>query len=264
MGFGITGFIKAATQKALIRYVDPDSEEAQKQTLESEPEGYLKSIYSSYKQEFLGILQEIRPDVKKAESHRYQSEVTQYAVEDGTIFSQHVIQRPIKVTLQFEETNAGKMVQNIISTAASWITGSKKKTMFEQLVEIWERKIPVEIVTDQKIYKNMVIENLPIMHKAPYKGALQVMVDFVQLSTFQIQIDEKKGATQSITKAANKVKSIGKQAIADIKSNPTAEQIADAQRRVSNFKAEDMYKYSQERISQQREDVAMLQKLGYM
>lgn len=262
MGFGVTGFIKSATQKALIRYVDPDSEEAQK--LDNEPEGYLKSIYSSYKQEFLGILQEIRPDVRKAESHQYKSEVTQYAVEDGTIFSQHIIQQPVRVSLQFEETNAGKMFSNIIGAAARWITGTNKKTMFEQLVEIWERKIPVEIVTDQKIYKNMVVENLPIMHKAPYKGALQVMVDFVQLSTFQIQVDEKKGTTKAITKAANKVKSVGKQAVADIKSNPTAEQIADAQKRVWNFKAEDMYKYSPERIAQQKADVAMLQKLGYM
>lgn len=281
MGFGITGFVKAATQKALIRYVDPEFNEKVKEktgqglTLEDfniEGDGTfmgnvtasVKGSISGYLASFLGIIQDVKPDVRKSESHKYQSEVTQYAVEDGTIFSQHIIQRPIKVTLQFEETNAGKMIQNIVGSAERMLTGTSKKTIFEQLVEIWERKIPVEIVTDQKIYKNMVIENLPIMHKSPYKGALQIMVDFIQLSTFQIQVDDKKGITKAVTKAANKAKSVGKQAVADIKSNPSAEQIADAQKRVANFKAEDIYKYPPEVIQQQFEDVKLLKENGYI
>lgn len=278
MGFGITGFIKSATQKALIRYVDPEFNERVKKatgqeltlkdfnisgdgTLMGNISAYMKESISGYLASFLGIIQEIKPDVHKADSHRYQSEITQYAVEDGTIFSQHVIQRPIKVTLQFEETNAGKMIQNIIGGSARMLSGTSKKSMFEQLVEIWERKIPVEIFTDQKIYKNMVIENLPIMHKAPYKGALQVMVDFVQLSTYQIQADEKKGITQEITESANVSKSVGKQAVADIKSNPSAEEIAGAQERFSKF---DISKASQEEVSQHWKDYDTLSDAGYI
>lgn len=281
MGFGITGFVKAATKKALIRYVDPEFNESRKEAGLSEMTlddfkvqgdgtiiggltAYAKESIGGYLASFIGIIQDVKPDVRKAESHKYRSTVTQYAVEDGTILSQHIIQQPIQVTLQFEETNAGigKMLSGI-TNLVSMATGiSFGKSTFEQLTEVWERKIPVEIVTENRIYKNMVIENLPIMHKSPYKGALQIMVDFIQLSTYQIEIAEKKGITNAINNAANAVKSGGKQQLENISNKPDAKAIADAQSRVSQFKAEDMYKYTPERIAQQKSDVELLQKTG--
>lgn len=209
MGFGITGFVKPATRKALIRWFNPDEIEKKNvydNTIQENVSNTRKFADNAKQYITMAIVgnlnaNEIVPDVRKAEAHRYQSEVTEYAVEDGSILVQHIVQKPITVSLQFEETNSGKMIRSAMSYLGS--ESVKNTTMFDQLVEIWERKIPVSIITEQKEYKNMVVKNMPIMHKSPYKGALQVMVDFIQLSVAQIQLVNYKGATTSISKAAS-------------------------------------------------------------
>lgn len=277
MGFGITGFVKTVTKKALIRYVEPEFNEALKNAGLSEMtlddftvqgdgtilggiEAYAREAIGGYLASFIGVIQEVKPDVRKSELHRYKSNVTQYAVEDGSIFTQHIIQQPIKVSLQFEETNAGfgTMLSGIMNMA-QMVISPYSKTMFEQLIDIWEKKIPVEIVTEHRIYKNMVIESLPIAHKSPYKRALQVNVDFIQLSTYQFDVDEKKGKTESVNKSANAVKSGGKQQLEDVSNNTPLQDLVGAEERVSKF---NIMTASEEEISQHLKDVDYLNDHG--
>lgn len=220
MGFGVSGFINAFTQKAIIRYLDPDFADTVKErtgpyltlddfTIEGDgtPLGNLKSMakqsIAGYLASFVGIIKEVNPDVKKAEAHKYQSDITEYALEDGSILVQHIIQKPIEVSLQFEETNSGKMISGIVGFAAETFLGKDKTTLFEKLVQIWQRKIPVEIITEHQIYKNMVVKNMPIIHKSPYKKALQIIVDFIQLTSAQTQLNGYKASTTDVAKAAS-------------------------------------------------------------
>lgn len=205
MGFGISGFVKGLTKKALIRYVDPLM--AQYKTLEqidaeAEAQGLIAGYIQSSLNELVGIVKTITPDVRKSEVHKLRSNVTETAMEDGSIVSQHVIQRPVEITLQFEETNAGKMISNIIGAGLS-LLGAKRETTFDKLYEIWEQKIPVQIVTEQKIYNNMVIESMPIIHKQPYKGALQIMCDFKQLNFYTAGTFPYKGSSKNINKSVS-------------------------------------------------------------
>lgn len=206
MGFGISSFVSRGTRKALIRWVDPD--ENQSEVFDnSQDENILnpKSMAQNAKQfvtlALVGDLatNSITPDVRKSEVHKYRSNVTEVALEDGSIAAQHIIQRPIEVTLQFEETNSGKMIANILSAVGL----VDKVSTFDKLTDIWRRKIPVTIITEQAQYDNMVIENMPIVHKQPYKGALQIMCDFKQLSFSTIAGFKQKGATKDIEKSVS-------------------------------------------------------------
>lgn len=206
MVLGVTGAINAFTKKALIRYVDPKLA-AQGVTLESldtsnQEAGFIMGAMAGYFQELIGIVENIKPDVRKSETHKYRSNVTEVAMEDGSILAQHVIQRPIEITLQFEETNAGKMISGIVAGVVG-LAGGHIKSTFEKLTEIWELKIPVQIVTEQKIYNNMIIKNMPIAQSQPYRGALKIMVDFIQLTTVSLQSGTYKGNSAGINKSAS-------------------------------------------------------------
>lgn len=205
MGFGISSFVSRGTRKALIRWVDPENNNESEVFDNSQDESIFnpKSIAQNAKQfltlSLVGDLatNSITPDVRKSEVHKYRSNVTEVTLEDGSIAAQHIIQRPIEITLQFEETNSGKMIANVLS-ALGFID---QMSTFDKLVDIWRRKIPVTIITEQAQYENMVIENMPIIHKQPYKGALQIMCDFKQLSFYNLAGFQYKGSSKSINKS---------------------------------------------------------------
>ena len=209
MGFGITGLVNAVTTKALIRYVPKDS----KYTLEEIDEkslGGAAGLLNSYAavgtvQSMLGYkIKNISPDVKKGNSIRMMSDITEYALEDGSIVAQHIIQNPVEVTLTFEETNAGKAIGNLMGAAAEVFLGAENQSTYDKLVEIWEDKLKVEIITDNDIYKNMVIKSAPIVENAPYRGAYKVMATFRELVDTNTE-NKKKPKTMSLAKACMKM-----------------------------------------------------------
>lgn len=206
---------KSNTKKALIRWFNPDQNEQKKvydNTIQSDIPNAKKVADNSKPEIMMATVggrnaNEIIPDVRKSETHKYSSDVTEFAVESGAILSQHVIQKPVEVSLQFNETNGGK------SSTSGGVSNSE---MFDKLVQIWEKKIPVSIVTEQKEYKNMVISSLPIMHKQPYRGALQIMVDFVQLKEAKTQLTEYRGSSVSVQKASSQMEEGGQQTLQEI------------------------------------------------
>lgn len=224
MGFGVTGFINKATRKALIRWFNPEDLEQYQKVYDStiqEDVSNTRSLARIAKDyavmAIVGNLManEIVPDVRKSEVHKYKSDVSTYTLESGAIVAQHIIQNPIEITLSFEETNSGKMIRRALESVGL-INGSKT---FDQLVDIWRRKIPVSIITEQQEYKNMVVKNMPIMHQQPYKGALKIMADFIQLTETTTQVVSYKGKTTSIEKSAQKTVQGGQQQLADVSSN---------------------------------------------
>lgn len=222
MGFGIGTALGMANAifgetKALIRYlpkkvnIDGDIINLEGLTYSNvkdvEELGYdLKAL--------LGVAKSINPDVRKGETVRLQSDITEYAVEDGSIVSEHIIQRPIEVTLTFEETNAGKMIDKVVGIVSSAITGTKDQSMYDKLLEIWEDKIQVEITTDQDIYKNMVIKSMPIVQSAPYKGAYKVMCTFQQITTPTMV--KRRAKTSALEKSASTLVDGGKQLLGSV------------------------------------------------
>lgn len=219
MGFGIAGVVKAITNKALIRYVPADKEK----TIAEYEDEYGISGFGQYAvvgslASLVGDIKQITPDVRKSESVRMQSDITEYALEDGSIASQHIIQRPLEVTLVFEETNAGKFLTNLMATAMDFM-GMAPQSLYDQLCEIWRDKIQCEIITDQDVYKNMAVKSLPIMQKAPYKGAYQVMCSFVQITKINGDKIKYKGKTPSLQKAASKLVLGGKQILQKIQGD---------------------------------------------
>lgn len=174
MGFGVSQYVNKFTKSAIIEWIDPKWADL--------VEGFEFQSYLA--NTLIGWIfgDSITPDVKKSESHRYSSSVSENVLESGAIVAEHIIQHPITITIQFEQTN------NTIGTRYASAIADKLgfTTVFDKLVELWEKKIECTVITEHKKYKNMVIESMPIVHRSPYRGSYQVMAEFKQLKKRKI------------------------------------------------------------------------------
>ena len=143
-------------------------------------------------------------DVKVSESHRFQSNVTEQTMEDGIAVHEHVIPQQQQVTLQREETN---------NTTGSRLIGGSfgPQQTFDKLVELWENSVPLTITTQHKQYTEMVIANMPMVHRAPYRNALQINIDLRKLNFAKLETVSYKGKTAGTTKSASKEVAGGQQ-----------------------------------------------------
>ena len=148
-------------------------------------------------------------DVKVSESHRYQSNVTDQTLEDGSVINEHVIPQQPQVTLQIEETN---------NTMGARLSGGfyGPQQTFDKLVQLWENAVPLTITTQHKQYENMVIANMPILHRAPYRNALQISIDLRQLRFAQMEVVSYKAKSEGTQKSASKNVSGGLQKLQNV------------------------------------------------
>lgn len=92
-------------------------------------------------------------DVTITEQHRYNSRVTNYPVEDGTIVSDHIINEPDTLTLQALVSDSPL---NILALP------NRSVDVFNRLVDIQQRRELVTVVTGLKIYDSMAITSLDV------------------------------------------------------------------------------------------------------
>lgn len=177
MGIGLTSFLYKGTKPALISW-------------------------DSYNGVESGRLQ---VDVKISESHKFSNEVTTQTMEDGTVIDEHIINNPMEIGLQFEETNNPIIAGGILGSSRAstpWIKPGPAGT-FNALKTLAENKVPLTITTQHAIYENMVIKNMPILHRAPYKNAIQVSCDLIQLNFSSEETFAYKASDENTQKSAS-------------------------------------------------------------
>lgn len=130
--------------------------------------------------------------VLTAESHTFTANVPKIALESGAQISDHMILEPAQVSVTFSMTNAGTERQ-------------RARDAFDAFKQMMDSRQLVEVVTEHKIYTNMVLVSLTPMHSAPYKGALTVTATFQQINFVQLQSagqSPRKGTKASKTASA--------------------------------------------------------------
>jgi hypothetical protein len=117
-------------------------------------------------------LGDIPISVKSQESYAFNAEATQHAVESGAIFSDHIILHPVKVVVSAEVTN--------------WERGSAQNAL--QLIEqLWRNRLPVELMTEHKILKDMFLISFEADNSIPNWGALTFRATFQQIKLVKLQ-----------------------------------------------------------------------------
>jgi hypothetical protein len=147
-------------------------------------------------------------DATVSENHALSSKATMHEIEDGSVISDHIINKGRKLTLEgivsddpflLAETGlitAFGLVSNvfeglsgaIVAGGGAAIAGAifseskpRSKTALDIFDEIYEKKQTVQIVTGLKSYKNMVLENLSIPRTAQNSKSLTFKATFVNI-----------------------------------------------------------------------------------
>lgn len=92
-------------------------------------------------------------DTMVSEEHRYSSRVTYYPIERGTIISDHIFNQPEIVVL------SGLITDTPLNIFALF---NRSVAAFNTLVQIYERRQIVDVVTGIKVYRNMAITSLDV------------------------------------------------------------------------------------------------------
>lgn len=114
-------------------------------------------------------LGDIRAQVTIEEQHTDDLIITEHPVEQGASISDHAYKRPAEVTVRVGWSNSGlQSLGSIVTSAYSAITGSGElklnyvKDVYAKLLKLQESRIPFDIVTGKRSYKNMLFRSLAV------------------------------------------------------------------------------------------------------
>lgn len=94
-------------------------------------------------------------DVVLSELHDYSADLTQNPVEDGTVFTDHVVLKPVILEMECRISDATQ-------TAFSFRGPGTASDAFKALVELQKRRETFSVVTGLNVYQNMMFANLSI------------------------------------------------------------------------------------------------------
>lgn len=105
---------------------------------------------------------EISLDASISESHSFNSRVSQFPVENGSVIADNIVNDPIGLEINGFVTNTPItfFIQNIANLVDDTSGGDRVKTSFDALLALRESKEPFTIVTGLKTYENMVFTSL--------------------------------------------------------------------------------------------------------
>lgn len=106
------------------------------------------------------------------EAYTMQSDATQHSVESGAVLTDHVILQPVKVDLSFEVSN--------------WEPGRSEYAL-DLLTELWQKRIPLDLLTEHKKLESMVLTSLQADNSAPVWRRLSFRATFQQIKFIELQ-----------------------------------------------------------------------------
>lgn len=146
-------------------------------------------------------------DATLTEDHQYNSRVTSYPIEDGTIISDHIINEPETLS-----------ITGIVSdTPLAFLPPfNRSSDAFNRLVRIQNNKERITVVTGIKVYTNMVITSLQVPRNTQTGQSLTFIIELQKLivdSSVRLALDP----NDPFTKAPDK---IPREIVADSKRFP--------------------------------------------
>lgn len=130
-------------------------------------------------------------DASVSESHTFESEVTEFPVEQGSAISDNIRPKPIVVTLEgvVSDTPIGNMavLRNQLGDPAADGTGGQlhyvpSTDALKALLAIRDARQPVTIATTLQRFENMALTNLEIPRDAQTGAALRFTATFQQIT----------------------------------------------------------------------------------
>lgn len=170
-------------------------------------------------------------DAALNENHSLAAEATSHPIETGFSISDNIINQPRTYTLEglISDDPVDVLQEGILDRTIGWSIPDELKSRlncnlmkssnskpsaatFHQLEEIFERRLPVQIQCDLKLYKNMVMTSLNIPRSYKEARALRFNASFKQITIVDVEYIAAPKRLTSFEINAHPVADWGKQA----------------------------------------------------
>ncbi len=154
-----------------------------------------------------GALQALELDLFLAEQHQHQAQATEFPIETGAVFSDHVIQRPDQVRVQVLISDSplpstvGIEPESFRQQAEAGMYLGRATGSYRQLVELKEAGTPLIVTTSVHVYEDMVLEEVSLPVDATSGEAVLVTLSFRRVE----RVGLRTVAVPKVEKAAAKV-----------------------------------------------------------
>lgn len=175
-------------------------------------------------------------DATLSETHNFSATATDFPVETGFSISDNIINSPKEYSLEglisddpvdilqrgvvertvgwiIPEELQGKINQNVLDNST---TGKPSLANFIQLEEIFDKKLPVQIQCDLKLYKNMVMTSLSVPRSTHTYRALRFSATFKQIIIVDVEYVKAPKRLVAHEVNAHPEKDLGKQSATEL------------------------------------------------
>jgi len=163
-------------------------------------------------------------DVITEESHEMISEATEFEIEDGSLITDHIIKKGKRLKLTglisddpitilqtgLLERTSSIVPENLKSKLGFGLGGKPSKDVFDHFEEIYDNKIPVEVVTGLKKYDNMIMIDLNMPRSSKTVRSLQFTATFKQINIVSTDFTYAPSQKMEAELGAETKKNIGK------------------------------------------------------
>ena len=133
------------------------------------------SVGAMYSSNLLGSIdEEILVDVVEQHDHQLAADVTQQTIENGSVFSEHIVQKPRVVKIQFTQVNTNDGLE-------------RARSVWNKFLELWTQRSLVQVITEHEMYNNMAFSSISAIQQAPMKGSLVFSASLTQVNMVFIQ-----------------------------------------------------------------------------
>lgn len=156
-------------------------------------------------------------EVTTSETHGFEAEIVEHEIENGGSITDHIINRPRRLSLNCIMSDTPIRVFSEVRGAAELIEDPERKNKrsaraYKQLKELYENRTLLNVVTGFEVYKNMIIERVSIPRNAENFGSLEFSLELKQISfaTLFIGVNNTTDAKPATKDIAQKKVSKGK------------------------------------------------------
>jgi hypothetical protein len=147
------------------------------------------SVLFSQQRRRIGI---IVPSVVISEKHMDVTEVTEHPVELGAPVSDHAYDRPSEVTMELGFAGGGSLIDGIDTTEIFNVStglslGTSPADVYQQLLDLKKSKVPFEVTTGKRQYKNMLIRAIEVLTDKTSENVLMTTLTLRELLITETQ-----------------------------------------------------------------------------
>lgn len=127
------------------------------------------------------------PSVVVSEKHSDTLEITEHPVEIGAAVADHAYKKPAEVVMEVGFAGGGALLDFASNLTATSLLGMSPQETYQEILNLQERRIPFDVVTGKRLYRNMLIRGLEVTTERTTENVLSAVLTLREVLISQTQ-----------------------------------------------------------------------------